>query len=119
MRTGATAKARLANELLRSLVFVIAASCGGTDTPVTSPTVRHWRVYDGKVAVLEMADAPGPLTSTAPPSPDGKPVMHPFLTASALDAGHEDQLRRLLQDATSADDFVTALERAGLRVVAE
>ena len=107
------------DELLRSLVFIIAAGCGAAGTPVTTSTVRQWRVYDGDVAVLEMADQPGPLTSSALPPPDGKPVMHPFLTASALDAGHEDQLRSLLQDARSADDFVNALQRAGLRVVAE
>jgi hypothetical protein len=76
--------------------------------------VRHWRVYDGDLEILEVTDQPGPLTSTAPPPPE--PVMHPFLTASALDAGHEDQLRELLIAAKSTDEFITSLRRAGFRV---
>jgi hypothetical protein len=110
---------------LAALLFVIA-SCGGTDKPMTTPpqhqqpaAVRHWRVYDGDVAILEIIDEPGILTSTAPPPPDGYRATHPFLTGHALSAAHEDRLRTLLLAANSTDEFVRALEQAGFRVVAE
>jgi hypothetical protein len=80
---------------------------------------RHWRVFDGDLAILEVSDQPGVITSTAMPPPDAKPVMHPFLSASALDASHEDKLRTLLVAATNLDEFLRSLEGAGYRVVAE
>jgi len=82
-----------------------------------SKPTRRWRVYDADLEILEVADEPGALTSTAPPG--GPPVMHPFLTATALDAGHEDRLRTILLAATSTDAFIAALQQAGLRVVPE
>ena len=88
-------------------------TASNTDTrPATS--VRHWRVFDGDLPILDVSDEPGPLTSTAPPP--ATPVMHPFLTASALDAGHEDRLHTLLQASTSTDDFIAKLKAAGFVV---
>lgn len=88
-------------------------------TAPQSPAVRRWRVYNGDLAILEMADEPGRLTSTALPAPTGHVAMHPWITASALDAGHEDQLRRILDGANNVDEFIRVLQAAGFRVVAE
>jgi hypothetical protein len=85
----------------------------------TTQSVRRWRVYDGDLVILEMADEPGLLSSTAPPPPTGHVAMHPWLTASALDAAHEDQLKRLLDQSNSVAEFIRALDAAGFRVVAE
>lgn len=84
---------------------------------MTTTSVRHWRVYDGDLEILDVSSQPGPITSTAPPPPDGKAVMHPFLSAAALDAGHEDQLHTLLVASHSLDEFLRALASAGFRVV--
>lgn len=86
---------------------------------VTSQAPRSWRVYDGALEILDVTDRPGPLTSTAPLPPGAAPVMHPFVTATALDAGHEDQLRAILERARDTDELLRLLERAGFRVVAE
>lgn len=112
-------------------LVVLLAACSGHSLPATSNVttspppaadargVRHWRVYDGDLAILEMSDEPGTLTSTAMPPPGAKPVTHPFLTAAALDAMHEDKLRSLLVASHTMDEFLRALEGAGFRVVAE
>jgi hypothetical protein len=86
-----------------------------SDAAMTAP--RHWRVFDGDTAILDVTDRPGPITSTAPPPPGGTPVMHPFLSAAALDAGHEDRLHTLLVAAHSLDEFLKSLTAAGYRVV--
>ena len=116
-----------------SLVVLLAACWRNTSDPITptntaqaetvtarqTNSVRRWRVYHGDLAILQMADEPGRLTSTAPPPPTGHVAMHPWLTASALDAAHEDQLKRLLDSTNNVEDFIRALEAAGFRVVAE
>lgn len=86
---------------------------------VSSPDPRSWRVYDGDLEILDVTDQPGPLVSTAPLPPGAAPAMHPFLSATALDAGHENQLRELLGRSHDIDDFVHRLEAAGFRVVVE
>ncbi len=83
------------------------------------PDVPSWSVYDGSVLILTVVGEPGPITSTAPPPPDGRLVTHPFLSAAARDAAHEDQLGRLLRASTSMEDFLARLKAAGFRVVAE
>ncbi len=70
------------------------------------------------LAILEMSDQAGVLISTAS-SPGSQPVTHPFLTATALDAGHEHQLRTLLVASNNIDELLRALAGAGLRVVPE
>lgn len=110
--------------LLLGTLVALGGACGGATKPgepVTSAprAARHWRVYDGDLAILEVSDRPGPITSTAMMPPDATPTAHPFLSASALDAGHEDQLRTLLEAAQDLDGFLRALESAGYRVVAE
>jgi hypothetical protein len=86
---------------------------------MTQPAVHHWRVFDGDLAILELSDRPGPILSTAPLPPGQPPASHPFLSATALDAGHEDQLRQLLERSHDVAEFRAALAGAGFRVVAE
>lgn len=76
---------------------------------------RRWTVYAGDLAVLSIRDQPGVLASTAPLD-GGEPVQHPFLSATALDAGHEDHLRQVLDGATDLDGFLRALALAGYTV---
>jgi hypothetical protein len=74
-----------------------------------------WTVFADDQPVLEIWDSPGSLMSTAP-RPDAS-VKHPFLSAVALDAGHEHQLRELLQHASDLPSFLAALRAAGYRVL--
>ncbi len=101
--------------MLLSLLFVAAACLHGA--PIMSAPAA-FTVYHGTDAVLSVRSEPGPITSTAPPPPGGKPVLHPFLSAAALDAGYESQLRTILLQSTSADDFVARLQAAGFRIQA-
>ena len=112
----------------RALLALLFACGSGGPPPVrgyavTAPSdahaERHWRVFDGDLAILELSDQPGPILSTAMPPPGAKPVTHEFLSATALDASHEDTLRRLLVGSKSVDEFIRALEGAGYRVVPE
>jgi hypothetical protein len=109
-------------------LFVLLAACGARSHSQTGGSVkptdaavaeRHWRVFDGDLAILELSDRPGPILSTAAPPPGGEPVTHPFLSATALDAAHEDRLHQLLTGSHSVDEFIAALQRAGYRVVPE
>ena len=119
-------------ELAWVVLLGLVPGCGGradhggappvADRPVTPPAPRaahHWKVFDRDLAILEVSDEPGPVTSTALPPPGARPVLHPFLSAHALDASHEDQLRRLLDGAHDLDGFLRALGDAGFRVVAD
>lgn len=72
-----------------------------------------WQVYAGDELVLSVRDEPGPLTSTAP---GGARVLHPFLTAAAHEAGHEAELRAILDGASDPEDFRARLTAAGYRV---
>lgn len=74
---------------------------------------RRYRVYEGTTLVLELSDRPGPIRSTAH---GGPPVRHPFLSASARSAEHEDRLRKILVAASSFDEFVKGLEAGGFRL---
>lgn len=79
-------------------------------------TPRRFIVSRRGRAVLDIVDEPGPLTSTALPPPGFDPPQHPFLSAAARDPEHEHELRDLLLAATSTDDFVDRLRRAGFEV---
>ena len=92
------------------LAFLLLAACAHVSH-------HQWRVYDGDLPILEVSDRPGPITSTAMPPPGAPPVTNPFLSAAALDAGHEDQLGTLLAGAHDLREFLHALEGAGFRVV--
>jgi hypothetical protein len=118
----------VSRDALLAVVLALLAGCA-RDKPASAPSnrsatvtphePRSWRVYDGDVEILEVTDQPGPLVSTAPLPPDATPAMHPFLSATALDAGHEDRLRELLERSHDVDEFVRRLEAEGFRVVAQ
>jgi hypothetical protein len=76
----------------------------------------RYQVSKDGVAVLELVDAPGTLTSTAARPRGTRPVTHPFVTAHALDGFHEDELGRLLRAADSIGGFLSALRSAGYEV---
>jgi hypothetical protein len=103
----------------RELLFVALLGCSSPRSPVTPPAAHHWRVFDGDQPILELSDRPGPLISTAPLPPGQPPATHPFLSGTALDAGHEDQLHQLLERSHDVAEFRAALAAAGFRVVAE
>lgn len=114
--------------MLRDALLAIALLAGCThDAPapsnhastVTPQQPRTWRVYDGDLEILDVTDRPGPLVSTAPLPPGAAQVMHPFLSATALDAAHEDRLRGLLERSHDVDEFVRLLQAEGFRVVPE
>lgn len=81
--------------------------------------VSTWSIYDGDMLILSVRNEPGAITSTAPPPPGMQPLMHPFLSAAAQEAGHESQLKDLLDVSTSTDDFLARLKAAGFRVERE
>jgi hypothetical protein len=93
----------------RELALLVLAAC--------AHVTHSWRVYDGDLPILEVSDKPGPITSTAPLPPGTPPATNAFLSAAALDAGHEDQLASLLAGAHDLKEFLHALEGAGYRVV--
>lgn len=82
----------------------------------TQGGIHEWKVYDGSDLILQIWDTPGPLRSTAAPPPSYKPPTHPFLSASAYSAGHEDKLRQLLLASSSVEDYLTRLRGAGFTI---
>ncbi|MEJ7601876.1 MAG: hypothetical protein WKG01_28530 [Kofleriaceae bacterium] len=83
------------------------------DHPVPPAAERRFRVFDGSTLILELSDRPGPIRSTAH---GGAPARHRFLSGSARSAAHEDRLRTLLVAASTFDEFVASLSRAGFRL---
>lgn len=79
--------------------------------------VNAWSIYDGEMLILSVRDEPGAITSTAPLPRGMQPVRHPFLSAAAREAGHESQLKQILDASTDTADFLARLKAAGLRVV--
>ena len=99
-------------------VFLLAchlASAPYNEAPLTP--VPAWSIYDGSVLVLTVRGEPGAITSTAPPPRGMQPVLHPFLSAAAREAGHESQLKEILDASVSTEDFLDTLRAAGFRVV--
>ena len=78
--------------------------------------MRRVEVLRAGRVVLSLVDEPGPITSTAPPPPDGRVVTHPFLSAAARDAASEWELKCLLDASTSFEDYVARLGAAGFVV---
>jgi hypothetical protein len=111
--------------LAGALALLLGCAGGAPPHPAPAPTpevrvtAHRWRVFDGEVAILDVSDRPGPITSTAPPPPNGHLVMHPFLSAAALSAAHEDRLRKLLNASHDLPGFLASLTAAGFRVDAQ
>ncbi len=80
------------------------------------PTEHHWQVYDGDTLVLDVSSRPGAIRSTAHPPPGTPPVTSTFLSATARDASHENQLRDILVASHDLDGFLANLRAAGLTV---
>jgi len=79
---------------------------------------RRYIIYRGREKVAEISDQPGPLISAkAPPSaPDAKPVLHPFLSATAYVPEEEGRLRDVLNQSRSLPDYLQALRAMGFSV---
>jgi hypothetical protein len=90
--------------------------------------VRELLVHRAGRLVLRIRDNPGTLRSSAPPPPRPAPPLpapvpgaadalppgvHPFIDAQAVDAASEGELRALLDESTSFDDYVRRLVAAG------
>jgi hypothetical protein len=97
-----------------------------------SEVVRELLVRRAGRLVLRIRDNPGTLRSTAAPPPGPAPPLppplpgaggapqpgvHPFIDAQAVDAVSEGELRALLDESTSFDDYVRRLVAAGYEVV--
>jgi hypothetical protein len=80
---------------------------------------RRYIVFWQDEIVLEVIDEPGPLVSRAgpPPCPDEKPVIHPFLSATAYVPEHESTLREALERSGSLAEYLDILRELGFRVV--
>jgi hypothetical protein len=76
----------------------------------------RWNVYRDGDLVLFVTGRPGPITGSATPPPDGRPGWHPFVTASAVSAFHEHELRTILEASQDVEDYLDRLRRAGFRV---
>jgi len=98
-----------------------------------SEDVRELLVHRAGRLVLRIRDEPGTLRSTAAPPPGPAPPpplpvpgttdalppgVHPFIDAQALDAASEGELRALLDESESFDDYMRRLVAAGYEVTA-
>jgi len=88
----------------------------GTKGTQMTTTEQRWKVYDGSTLILDVSSIPGPIISTAAPPPGLKPVTHPFLSAAARSALHENRLRELLVASKDLEDFISRLRAAGFEV---
>ena len=79
---------------------------------------RRYIVYRGREKIAEISDQPGPLISAkAPlPAPDAKPVLHPFLSATAYVPEEEGRLREALNQSRSLPECLQALCAMGFSV---
>lgn len=77
--------------------------------------IRHVAVYQVHQLVLQAADEPGFLLSTASPAPGGG-TSHPWINAQAMRAAAENELGTLLRAANSFDEYLHALVVVGFDV---
>jgi hypothetical protein len=88
--------------------------------------LREFVVHRDERLVLRIRDNPGTLRSTAAPRPHRAPPpagphgttalpqgVHPFIDAQAHDPVSEGELRALLDESTSFDDYLRRLVGAG------
>jgi hypothetical protein len=83
----------------------------------STANAHAWKVLDGDSLILEVKDTPGPILSTAALPPGVPARRHPFLSASARSARHENELHELLEAATTLPDFLSRLRGAGYKVI--
>ena len=101
--------------MIRALIVAIIAACSHPSPPMP-PTEHHWQVYDRDTLVLEVSSRPGPIISTALLPPGTPPATSTFMSATARDAAHEDQLHGILVASRDLDGFLANLRAAGLVV---
>ena len=77
---------------------------------------RRYIVCRGGEKIAEISDQPGPLISAKAPPPDAKPVLHPFLSATAYVPEEEGRLRDVLNQSRSLPEYLQALRAMGFRV---
>lgn len=105
---------------VRVLVLTILMLLGACTKQASTAQVlsaHAWNVYDNETLILEVNDAPGPILSTASLPPGARPATHPFLSATAKSAVHEDALHRHLVAAKTLREFLESLIASGYRVV--
>lgn len=95
----------------------LSAGCTHPSAPAAEASAHAWEVYDATTLVLEVSDVPGPILSTAALPPGATPARHPFLSATARSARHEDALRKHLVAARSLPELLDSLRGSGYRVV--
>ena len=95
-----------------TLLLVLTATTGRADEAEPA----SYTVFKNHRPVLRLVDRPGPLTSTALPAAGAAPVQHPFLTASALAAGEESRLGKILAASENTAQFLVKLRQAGYLV---
>jgi hypothetical protein len=66
--------------------------------------------------VLTVRNRPGAIVSTAIPPPNGSPVMHPSLSATAHAATEENALHAILEQSSNFDDFLRRLTQSGYTI---
>ena len=98
------------------LAALTVAACACSRSGSNAPATPLWSVYRGDREVLRFKEGSGPLRSTALLPVGAEPPTHPFLTASALDAGEEGALREVLTNSKSFPDFMERLKKAGYDV---
>ncbi len=96
-----------------AFLLISTSTAGWAGEAEEAPT---FTVFRNDRPVLRLIDRPGPLTSTALPAAGAAPVLHPFLTASALDASEESRLRVILEASENTAQFLAKLRQAGYLV---
>ena len=107
-------RTRLNGALLLAALAVGATACSRNSK--NAPETPVWSAYRGDREVLRFKEGSGPLRSTALLPVGAEPPTHPFLTASALDAGEEGALRDVLTNSKSFPEFIERLKKAGYDV---
>jgi len=79
---------------------------------------RRYIVYRGGEKIAEISDQPGPLISAKapPPAANAKPVLHPFLSATAYVPQEEGRLRDVLNQSRTLRECLEALRAMGFSV---
>jgi hypothetical protein len=79
---------------------------------------RRYIVYRGGEKIAEISDQAGPLISAKapPPAPNAKPVLQPFLSATAYVPEEEGRMREALNRSRSLPEYLQALRAMGFSV---
>lgn len=80
---------------------------------------RAYRIFKGEHCRLEVEARPGHLYSFAPPPEAWSPPEHPFVNATSTDPSTEHELRMILMQSKSFDDFLVQCVRDGFDVMAK